>query len=64
MMKSKAYQPEIPVKASETSNKYNRIDDIPEEKPKTVKGECFSGLISKWIYVVKTQKLIYNLKYA
>ncbi len=48
-MKSKAYQPEIPLKASETFNKYNRIDDIPEEKPKTVKGECFSGLIHKQI---------------
>ncbi len=37
-MQPKVYQPEIPVKATETFNKYNRIEDIPEEKPKTVKG--------------------------
>ena len=41
-MQPKVYQPEIPVKASETINKYNRIEDILEEKTKTIKGSLLS----------------------
>ena len=42
-MQPKVYQPaEIPVKESETFNKYNRIEDIQEEKPNTVKGSLLS----------------------